>query len=130
MAIQARLLEPYRALFAAPGVVALTVAGFLAQLTQAAAPLGLLLVAQEATGSLAIGGGVVAAFSLGAGCGRPVQGALIDRRRPSAVLGATALLHGASLIAAALLGADDGPTWALFVAAALAGVSLPAISAS
>ena len=130
MAIQARLLDPYRALFALPGVGALTVAGFLAQLTQAAGPLGLLLVAEEATGSLAIGGGVVAAFSLGAGCGRPVQGALIDRRGPSPVLGAAALLHGGSLVAAALLGAGDGPTWALFAAAALAGVSLPAISAS
>jgi MFS family permease len=130
MAIQARLLEPYRSLFAAPAVASLTVAGFFAQLTQAAAPLGLLLVAQQATGSLAIGGGVVAAFSLGAGCGRPVQGALIDRHGPSRVLGAAALLHGGSLIAVALLGAGDGPTWALFVGAALAGVSLPAISAS
>jgi MFS family permease len=130
MAIQARLLEPYRVLFAAPGVAPLTMAGFFAQLTQAAAPLGLLLVAQGATGSLAIGGGVVAAFSLGAGCGRPVQGALIDRRGPSAVLAVAGLVHGGSLVAAALLGAGDGPTWTLFAAAALGGVSLPAISAS
>jgi MFS family permease len=130
MAMEGRLLGPYRVLFAAPGVAALTFAGFFAQLTQAAAPLGLLLVAQQATGSLAIGGGVVAAFSLGAGCGRPAQGALIDRRGPSPVLGVAALLHGGSLITAALLGAAGEPTWTLFAAAALGGVSLPAISAS
>src|SRR6185437_7160768 len=54
--------------------------GLLAQLTQAAAPVGLVLVVRQATGSLALAGSVSAAFWIVAAMARPVQGRPIDLR--------------------------------------------------
>src|SRR3954447_14005743 len=53
MSIAQRLPGPYRDLIATSGVPSLIASGFTAQLTQAAGPLGLLLVTQQLTGSLA-----------------------------------------------------------------------------
>jgi MFS family permease len=88
------------------------------------------LVAQGATGSLAIAGATTAAFGLGAGLGRPVQGALIDRWGPRPVLLAAAALHGAALSGNALIGAAGGPGVALVATGALGGLGEPSVSAS
>jgi MFS transporter len=130
MSIAGWLPRPYRDLFATSGVPSLSASGFAAQLTQAAGPLGLLLVTQQATGSLASAGAVVAAFAVGAGCGRPLLGGLIDRRGPTPVLVGAAAWHGAALAAAALLAAGDAGAWTLAAAAAVAGLGVPAISQS
>ncbi|TMR89129.1 hypothetical protein [Nonomuraea basaltis] len=63
-----------RSLFGLLGVPAQAELGFLAQLTQQAAPVGIVLVVRCASGSLALAGLAAAAFSVGAGMGRPVQG--------------------------------------------------------
>jgi MFS family permease len=128
--IAARLSRPYRRLFGVPGVSSLTAAGFVAQLTQSAGPLGLLLVAQESTGSFSVAGAALAAFAVGAGVGRPLQGRRIDRLGPAHVLLVVGPVHGAALIAAALLASAGAGSWTLISAAAVAGLSLPAISAS
>ncbi|MEV4370813.1 MFS transporter [Nonomuraea sp. NPDC049637] len=121
---------PYRDLFRLPGAGAQAVSGFLAQLTQQVAPVGMVLVVQDSTGSLALAGTCAAAFSVGAGMGRPVQGRLMDRRGPRVVLAATAFLHVVALIALVAAAAAGWPVWTSVVLAWVAGAGLPPISVS
>ncbi|MEV0231097.1 MFS transporter [Nonomuraea sp. NPDC050786] len=120
---------PYRRLLGLPGVPAQAVLGFLAQLTQQVAPVGMVLVVQGSSGSLALAGVTAAAFSVGAGMGRPVQGRLMDRRGSGPVLAATALLHVAALVAL-VVGAGHWAWWIVVALAWVAGVGLPPISVS
>ncbi|MEV4106539.1 MFS transporter [Nonomuraea sp. NPDC049695] len=120
---------PYRRLLGLPGVPAQAVLGFLAQLTQQVAPVGMVLVVQGASGSPALAGVTAAAFSVGAGMGRPVQGRLMDRSGSGPVLAATALLHVAALVAL-VVGAGRWPWWIVVALAWVAGAGLPPISVS
>ncbi|GAA2209784.1 MFS transporter [Nonomuraea monospora] len=122
--------SPYRRLLGLPGVTTQAVLGFLAQLTQQVAPVGIVLVVQEASGSLALAGVAAAAFSVGGGMGRPVQGRLMDRRGAGPVLAVTALTHVTALLA--LLGCAHAgwPWWTMTALAWVAGIGLPPISVS
>ncbi|MEU7863522.1 MFS transporter [Nonomuraea sp. NPDC049141] len=118
----------YRKLFGLPGVTAQAVLGFLAQLTQQVAPVGIVLVVQASTGSLVLAGLAAAAFAIGAGMARPVQGRLIDRRGPRGVLAVSALAHVTALIAV-VAGAGSGwPGWTIVALAWTAGAGLPPVS--
>ncbi|SDL19141.1 hypothetical protein SAMN05421874_11781 [Nonomuraea maritima] len=121
---------PYRRLLGLPGVAAQGVLGFLAQLTQQVAPVGIVLVTQQATGSLAFAGATAAAFAVGLGMGRPVQGRLMDRRGTGPVLAGTAFLHVAALLALLACARDGLPWWPLPLLAWAAGIGLPPISVS
>ncbi|MFC5824889.1 MFS transporter [Nonomuraea insulae] len=121
---------PYRRLLGLPGVGAQAVLGFLAQLTQQVAPVGIVLVVQHASGSIALAGVTAAAFSVGAGMGRPVQGRIMDRRGARPVLAATALLHVAALLALVASARTGWPWWPMVVLSWVAGVGLPPISVS
>ncbi|MEV0614502.1 MFS transporter [Nonomuraea sp. NPDC050404] len=121
---------PYRRLIGLPGVGAQAVLGFLAQLTQQVAPVGMVLVVQGASGSLALAGTTAATFSVGAGMGRPVQGRLMDRHGTRPVLAATALLHVAALLALLGCARQGWPWWPMVVLAWVAGIGLPPISVS
>ncbi|MBT2235338.1 MFS transporter [Nonomuraea sp. NEAU-A123] len=119
---------PYRRLFALPGVTAQAVLGFLAQLTQQVAPVGIVLVVQASSGSLVLAGLAAAAFAIGAGMARPVQGRVIDRRGPRGVLAVSALAHVMALIAV-VVGAGSGwPGWTIVALAWMAGAGLPPVS--
>src|SRR4051794_21580628 len=82
------------------------IAGLVAQLTQAAAGLGIILVVREAGGSLSLAGASAGAFLIATGAARPVQGRLMDRHGPPPVLIPCALLHLAGI--AGLIGWDPG----------------------
>ncbi|MDN3353622.1 MFS transporter [Actinomadura sp. DC4] len=116
----------YRALFGVPGVRAQAVLGLLAQVTQQVTPIGAVLVVGGATGSLVLGGLAAAAFSVGAGMARPVQGRLIDRCGPRPVLAVTGCLHTTALVV--LAGATGVPSWGMVALAWLAGTGLPPVS--
>ncbi|NJP93756.1 MFS transporter [Nonomuraea sp. FMUSA5-5] len=120
----------YRAMLRLPGVAAQAVLGFLAQLTQQVAPVGIVLVVQGASGSLALAGVAAAAFSVGAGMGRPVQGRLMDRHGGRVVLAATALLHVAALLALLACARPGLPWWPMVALAWIAGIGLPPVSVS
>ncbi|MEU6714908.1 MFS transporter [Nonomuraea sp. NPDC046802] len=119
----------YRRLFRLPGVPAQAVLGFLAQLTQQVAPVGIVLVVSYSGGSLALAGLVAAAFGVGAGMGRPVQGRFMDLRGTRPVLAFTALIHVAALVAL-VAGAGNWPWWTIVALAWIAGLGLPPISVS
>ncbi|MER6006686.1 MFS transporter [Nonomuraea angiospora] len=119
----------HRTLLGLPGVPAQAVLGFLAQLTQQVAPIGTVLVVQGASGSLTLAGVTAAAFAMGVGMGRPVQGRLMDRRGSRPVLAVTALVHVAALVAL-VAAAGDRLWWAVVALAWVAGAGLPPVSVS
>jgi MFS family permease len=106
------------------------VAGLVAQLTQAAAGLGIILVIREAGGSLSLAGGAAAAFLLATGAARPVQGRLIDRHGPPAVLIPCGLIHLAGIGALVAWTQLEGATWPALLLAVPIGLGEPPVSAS
>ena len=100
----------------------------IAQLTQAAAGLGVILVVSEAGGSLALAGAAAAGFVIGAGTARPIQGRITDARGPRPVLvgsGALHLLGVGALVAYTQL---EGATWAVVPLAVPIGLGEPPVS--
>jgi MFS family permease len=105
-------------------------AGLVAQLTQAAAGLGIILVVREAGGSLTLAGAAAGAFLLATGAARPVQGRLIDRHGPPAVLIPCAALHLAAFGALVAWTQLIGATWPILLFAIPIGLGEPPVSAS
>ncbi len=105
-------------------------AGLVAQLTQAAAGLGIILVIREAGGSLSLAGAAAGAFLIATGAARPVQGRLIDRHGPPAVLIPCAALHLAGFGALVAWTQLVGATWPVLVFAIPIGLGEPPVSAS
>ncbi|HYT26888.1 MAG TPA: MFS transporter, partial [Actinomycetota bacterium] len=126
----ARRASTYKLLLGLPGVGLQALCGMLAQLTQGAAAVGMILVVHESTGSLAIAGGVTAGFSAGVCVARPAQGRLIDRRGAPPVLTACAVLHVGALIGLVAAAGSAAPAWALIQLGCLAGLGLPPVSTS
>jgi predicted MFS family arabinose efflux permease len=104
------------------------VGGLLAQVTQGASGIGIILVVRQHSGTVALAGGVVGVLSIAAGIARPLQGRLIDRRGAGGVVAATSAGHAAALAAIVLLSDVHAPGVALLVLGAVAGVFLPPIS--
>jgi MFS family permease len=102
--------------------------GLLAQLTQGAAPVGLVLVVRQATGSLAAAGAVSAAFWIVAAIARPVQGRLIDRRGSRMVMLSCGPLHAGALIGLVAVARPGVGAWSLVLLSGLAGLGLPPVS--
>jgi predicted MFS family arabinose efflux permease len=118
-----------RALLREPGLRLQAIGGLLAQLTQTGG-LAIVLVVQQTGGSFALAGAATAAFAIGAGVSRPVQGRLIDRRGARDVLVASAALHTVSLWGIVAVAKAGGVPWALVGLGALAGIGLPPVSQS
>ena len=102
--------------------------GLLAQVTQGAMGVGIILVVRRQTGSLALAGGVVGALSVAAGVARPIQGRLLDRRGSRVVLAGCGAGHALALIGI-VLGAQAHVPGAVLVALGCgAGAMLPPVS--
>jgi MFS family permease len=99
-------------------------------ITFGAAPLTVLLTAQDATGSYPQAGAVVAAFGLTAGVSAPFRGRLVDRRGMRRWLPAMASGYSAALIALALAALASEPLAALVALAGAAGIAAPPLFAS
>jgi predicted MFS family arabinose efflux permease len=105
-------------------------AGLVAQLTQAAAGLGIILVVREAGGSLSLAGGAAAAFLVATGAARPLQGRLIDRLGPGPVLIPCAAIHLAGFAGLVAWTQLEGGTWPVLLFAIPIGLGEPPVSAS
>jgi MFS family permease len=105
-------------------------AGLVAQLTQAAAGLGIILVVREAGGSLSLAGAAAAAFLIATGAARPVQGRLIDRHGPPPVLIACAFIHIAGFGGLVAWTQLSGAGWPVVLFAIPIGLGEPPVSAS
>src|SRR5215208_1729665 len=105
-------------------------AGLIAQLTQAAAGLGIILVVREAGGSLSLAGASAAAFLVATGVARPIQGRMIDRHGPRTVLIPSAFVHLAGFAGLVAWAQLSGARWPLLLFAIPIGLSEPPVSAS
>jgi MFS family permease len=120
--------SPYSVLLRSPAVRWQALGGLLAQTTQGAGAIGLILVIRGHQGSLALAGAVVGAVSIAGGLARPVQGRFIDRRGPRGLMAMTGIVHPAAVVAIVAL-SDGHATGAVLLAlAVLAGASLPPVS--
>ena len=106
------------------------IAGLVAQLTQAAAGLGIILVVREAGGSLSLAGASAGAFLIATGAARPVQGRLMDRHGPPAVLVPCAVLHILGFAGLVAWTQAEGATWPVLLFAIPIGLGEPPVSAS
>ena len=111
-----------------PGAAFQAVSGLVAQLSQGAGAIGIVLVVHEHTGSVALAGAVAGAVSIAAALARPLQGRLMDRRGLTALNAACGIVHPAALIAIVGVSVGDGPRALLLVLGVLAGLALPPIS--
>lgn len=100
-----------------------------AQLTQAAAGLGIILVVREAGGSLSLAGAAAGAFLIAAGSARPVQGRLMDEHGPRPVLIWSGLIHLAGIGAFVAETQLGGASWAAVPLAVPIGLGEPPVSA-
>jgi predicted MFS family arabinose efflux permease len=118
----------YRPLLADPGFRNQALAGFFAQLSQGGTVLALILLIQQARGSLGLAGFATAGFVVGAAIARPIQGRLIDTHGPRNVLLLTAAAHTAALVALVPVARSDLLGIAVVVMALVAGLGLPPVS--
>jgi MFS family permease len=120
--------SPYRVLLRSTTVRWQTLGGLLAQTTQGAGAIGVILVIRGHHGSLALAGAVVGAVSIAGGLARPMQGRFIDRRGARGLMAATGIVHPAAVIAIVALSDAHAPGAALVALGVVAGASLPPVS--
>jgi MFS family permease len=120
--------SPYRVLLRSPAVRRQALGGLLAQTTQGAAGIGIILVIRSHGGSLALAGVVVGALSIAGGVARPVQGRFIDRRGPRGLMAATGIVHPAAVGAIVALSDAHAAGAVLVALGVLAGAALPPVS--
>lgn len=118
----------YRPLLSEPRFRAQALSGFLAQLSQGGTVLALILLIQQARGSLGLAGAAAAGFVIGAAIARPIQGRLIDTQGPRNVLLLIAVTHVAALVALVPIIRSDLAGVAVVAIALVAGLGLPPVS--
>ena len=120
----------YRSLLALPGARAPVILSAAGSMPIGMFGLGILLLAHDATGSFAVAGRVVGAFSFANALGAVAQGRLMDRLGQTRVLRAAALGHVPAL-SALVIAADAGaPTWLLSLCALCGGATFPQVPAA
>src|SRR4051794_21937543 len=130
VARRAQVIAPYIRLLRVPHVPRLIFCGLLAGMPAGMQPLGLLLLAREATGSYGQASIVVAGTAIGTATISPLRGKAVDRRGASRVLPGFAAAYAAAVaavIAAAELGA---PTAILALLGLAIGGSAPPVGAT
>jgi MFS family permease len=120
----------YARILRTPHVLPLMAAALVARLPIGIDSLAIVLFLRQRTGSYAAAGIVAAAFALGGGAGGPLSGRLIDRFGQGRVLVPLALVHAAGLGGLVGLALLDAPIPLLVLAALLAGLAIPPISAT
>ncbi|NMM83909.1 ABC transporter permease [Rhodococcus sp. SRB_17] len=122
------LMGAYREIFAAPGSVAFSAAGFIARLPIAMIGIGIVTMISQLRGDYALAGALAAVFALSCAVIAPAVSRAVDRFGQRAVLplaaGVSALSIGTLLLAVRF----EGPVWLLFALVVPAGAT-PTIGA-
>jgi predicted MFS family arabinose efflux permease len=122
-------LGRYAALFRAPSVPQVVIAGLLGRLPLGMVPIGTVLLVRSAGHSYAVVGGVVAALSVASAAAAPFVGRLVDRVGQARVLIPLAFLFTLSLGLLVLFSDRHASAVVLVVLAAATGATLPPIGA-
>ena len=116
------------AISSAPGARRLLSISIVARLPLTMLGIGLLVHAEQLSGSFAAAGLVAAAYAVSLGIGGPLLGALVDRRGQTVVLLGSAVAAAVVLVALALLPAGT-PLPLLVALTLLAGLATPPVGA-
>ncbi|MFI6848834.1 MFS transporter [Kitasatospora sp. NBC_00085] len=119
----------YGALLRTPGAWTFLAPAFAARLPYAMLSLGILLLVFDTHGSYGTAGTVAAVSAVAQALVGPQTGRLADRYGQAAVLVPSVIVHAVSVGALIALALGHAPVWALLVAAAPAGASVPQIGA-
>jgi MFS family permease len=123
-------LDAYRRAVGVPQARRLMMCGFVGRLREGGIGLALVLLVRHGGGSFTFAGLVGAVFLLAAASCRPLQGRWMDQTSHHRVLVATSALNSALLVMIAVVATVNVGRFALLVAVAVAGASLPALSAT
>ncbi len=123
-------LRQYAAVWRIPGGRTLLIAGILGRLPVGMAPLALVLLVEQTTGSYAPAGAATAFYALANALLGPLLGRLADRLGPVPVLLATAVAYPLSVAAVLVTVLNDAPIWLIWLASALLGACLPPLTAT
>jgi MFS family permease len=122
-------MHRYRALLALPGARAPMLLSIAGTVPIGMFGLGILLLARDATGSLAEAGRILGAFSLASAFGSVAQGRLMDRLGQGVVLRTVAALHVPALIVLVVAAHEHAAAWLLAVIAVCGGSTVPQLPA-
>ncbi|MCX2181919.1 MFS transporter [Streptomyces sp. SKN60] len=120
--------SPYRAIFAAPGSTAFSVAGFIGRMPLSMMGIGIVTMISQVTGRYGLAGALSATLALSAAALGPRISRLVDRHGQRAVLRPATLISltaAAGLLLCVKFGAPD---WTLFVFTAFVG-TVPSLGA-
>jgi MFS family permease len=120
----------YRTLLALPGARAPMLLSIAGSMPIGMFGLAILLLARDATGSLADAGRIVGAFTLANAFGAVAQGRLIDRHGQGPVLRTAACAHLPALIALVVVAHEHAASWILAVVALSGGATIPQLPAA
>ena len=123
-------LRAYGDVLGQPGALAFSLTGVVARLPISMAGLGIVLLVEGATGSYGLAGSVSAAYMVANAVLAILQGRLLDRWGQGAVLGIAGTVFGLATAVLVWSVEADWPRAASYVAAAVAGGSLPQIGSA
>jgi MFS family permease len=115
------VVSPYRQLFAAPGAVAFSAAGFVARAPMSMTAVGIVTMIAVLRGEYGLAGAVSACFTLAMALIGPQVSRLVDRLGQRRVLLPAAAVSVLALAGLVLCARHDAPVWTLFACAVLAG---------
>ncbi|MEU2431783.1 MFS transporter [Streptomyces sp. NPDC007861] len=122
------MASPYRAIFAAPGTLAFTAAGFFGRMPLSMMGIGIVTMISQLTGRYGLAGALSATLALSAAVLGPQVSRLVDRHGQRRVM-RPALLVSVAAVSGLLVCAQQGaPDWTLFAFTACAGC-IPAVGA-
>ncbi|MFJ3792944.1 MFS transporter [Kitasatospora sp. NPDC090091] len=116
------MLSSYRQIFAAPGSLAFSSAGFIARLPISMTGIGIVTMLSEQRGSFGVAGAVSATLAIAAGVLGPAVSWLIDRHGQRRVARPAAALTVVAAIGLLLCAHFEAPAWTLFLFAVGMGV--------
>jgi hypothetical protein len=114
--------EAYRRVLGAPGVKQPLAGVIIGRLSIAAEPLSTVLMIRGTSGSFAVAGAVLGAYSIAAAISLPVQGRIIDRIGQTRVIATATLVNAVGFVALILLAHDGAPAAVLVAAGTFAGL--------
>jgi MFS family permease len=121
------MLSSYRRILREPGTLRFSAAGLVARLPISMVSLGIVLLVSTATGSYAVAGSVSAAYLVANGGLAIVQGRLLDKHGQGRVLTVAIAIFAVALGALMWSVQADLPIWVTYVAAVVAGGTLPSV---
>ncbi|MFF4171686.1 MFS transporter [Streptomyces sp. NPDC001744] len=122
------MASPYRAIFAAPGAAAFSVAGFLGRMPLSMMGIGIVTMISQVTGAYGLAGALAATLAMSAAVLGPLVSRLVDRHGQRRVLRPVTLVSLAGAAGLLLCVQRDAPVWTLFAFTAVIGC-VPSVGA-